>query len=57
MSKPASFVARSNKENGHIYLVATNNPTFDWSSLQHYEEWLKSNEPFAERIAKYKEGR
>ena len=53
--KPASFISKINKENGYIYVVITNKPTFEWSSLQHYEEWLKSNEPYAERIANYKE--
>ena len=54
---PASFEARADIEARSIYIIVPRGRKFNWESLQHYEAWIKSNEPFAERIAAYKEKR
>lgn len=52
-SYPQVISARVDEGGKRLYLV-TRDLSFDWDSLMHYDEWLKSKKEVSERIAAHK---
>ena len=52
--KACSFVTKVDEHNKFIYIV-TNREKFDWSKLQHYDQWLESNNEIENNIKKHKD--
>ena len=53
-ARPNDYLLNSNEQEKAIYIVYTRAKSFDWSSLLHYDEWLKNKEATRGAIAKYK---
>ena len=53
---PANVQVRINEEKHAIYVLVSSPGEINkcWPELMHYQEWLESNEPIAERISEYK---
>ena len=51
---PASFETKIDNERLYIYIIRPRIGKLHWPELQHYEEFVKENAKFSERISAYK---